>query len=310
MEFLNRLCVLVILVPTLASGAASYEDDMPEVRRKALDEQKKKSCDSTAEYIKMLSFLRSNSEFVVTETAARQISDKISKHCNGASDRFAKTLILLKKIGVSDRKSLEMAFEFAALPEYVQTNFAEIFTKSFLTEFFDYDFSTALNLAFELSKNYKGDPRQVREDFLELVRFCKDGQKLDLPTQLCAEYTIRLARLSQYYERGVREPFYRVYKTLRDREDFSLDIKTSLDLTYNILKGGPKAADNFFSGYEYATKKDGLGYAQDKAMKFAMKMARRSHMGPEPVVIPGFDYSVERALASEKESENNDSKEN
>lgn len=295
------LALLLIFLPTFSF--AGYDDDMPEVRRKALAKQKKESCESTGEYVKALNFMRENKDFVVTETAARQIADKISKGCTGSADRFAKVLTMLKKIGVSDRKTLEMAFEFSRMPDYVYVNFTEIFTKSFLTEFFDYDFTTALALAFELSKDYKGDPVQVRNDFIDLVKFCKDGQKLDLPTQLCAEYTIKLARLSQYYENGVREPFYKLYGALRDKEEFSLDIKTSLDLAYNILKGGPKAIDNFFSAFDYAIKQDGLGYAQDKAMKFALRMARRSYSGPEPVVIPGFDFNhhVQRGIASEEE---------
>lgn len=300
MDILKYALPFALLVPLNLSWAkAGYEDDMPENRRKALNEQKEKNCESTQEYIKTLTFMRGNQDFVVTETAARQIADKVSKGCTGAANRFQRILTMLKKIGISDKKALIMAFEFSRLPDYVQANFTEIFTKSFLTEFFDYDFTTALALAFELSKNYKGDPVQVRNDFLELVRFCKDGQKLDLPTKLCAEYTIRLARLSQYYENGVREPFYKLYQALRDKEEFSFDIKTSLDLSYNILKGGPKAVDNFFSAFSYATQKDGLGYAQDKAMKFALKMAKRSFKGKEPVVIPGFDYSQERAIASE-----------
>jgi hypothetical protein len=304
MDILRPVLFLALLFPPNLGWAAKsgYEDDMPIHRRKALKEQKDKSCESTAEYIQVLSFLRGNKDFVVTEKAARQIADRVSKGCTGSAQRFAKVLTMLKKIGVSDKRALIMAFDFSKMPDYVYTNFTEIFTKSFLTEFFDYDLTTALTLAFELSKDYKGDPVQVRNDFIDLVRFCKDGQNLDLPTKLCSEYTIRLARLSQYYENGVREPFYRLYKTLRDKEEFSFDVKTSLDLAYNVLKGGPKAIDNFFAAFTYATQKDGLGYTQDKAMKFALKMADRSYKGKEPVVIPGFDFANEqRALASEDE---------
>ena len=296
--------IVCLLISALSSPAhAGYDDEIPVVRKKALEEQKKQSCESTGEYVKALTFMRSNQELVVTETAARQIADRISKGCTGAADRFAKTLTLLKKIGVSDRRSLEMAFEFSRLPDYVQTNFNEIFTQSFLSEFLDHDFTTALALAYELSKDYKGDPHQVRKDFVDLVRFCKDGQQLDLPTQLCTEYTIKLARLSQYYDSGVREPFYKVYGSLRNNEEHSLDVKTSLETAYLILRGGPKAIDNFFSAFDYASKKEGLAYAQDRALQFALRMARRSHKGKEPVVIPGFDFneSVQRGLASESE---------
>ncbi|MGE4133552.1 MAG: hypothetical protein AB7F86_18090 [Bdellovibrionales bacterium] len=308
MAVLIRLVLLLSL--TASTSFASYDEDMPEARRQALKEQEEKSCSSTTEYIKTLTFLRGNMDFVITETAARQVADRVSKGCNGASDRFSKTLVMLKKIGVSDRKALEMAFDFSKMPDYVLKNFLEIFTKSFLAEFFDYDYSTAMALAFELSKNYKGDARQVREDFLELVRFCKDGQNLDLPTKLCAEYTVRLARLSQYYSSGVRQPFYRVYQALRDREEFGLDIKTALDLSYNVLTGGPKAIDNFFAAFEFATKKEGLSYTQEKAMKFALKMAKRSYVGSEPVIIPGFETPVNRAIASEEPVEKDEAKKN
>src|SRR5262245_4724440 len=133
MDVLKTAIFILLLLPAngaLASG--SYEDDMPEARRKALAEQKENTCDSTSEYIKVLNFLRDNKDFVVTETAARQIADQISRNCTGAADRFAKMLTMLKKIGISDRKALEMGFEFSKLPNYVQTNFTEIFTKSFL----------------------------------------------------------------------------------------------------------------------------------------------------------------------------------
>lgn len=299
MDLLKILLTLALLPPFARAG---YDEAMPELRRKALLEQKEKSCESTTEYIQVLEFMRANKDFLVTETAARQIADRVSQGCTGSARRFTKILTMLKKVGISDRKALEMAFDFANLPDYVQTNFSEIFTKSFLAEFFDYDFTTALALAMELSKNYRGDPVQVRNDFLELVKFCKDGTQLDLPTKLCAEYTVKLARLSQYYAEGLREPFHKVYRALRDKEEFSYDIKSSLDLTYSILKGGPKAIDNFFSAFNYASNKDGLGFAQDKAMKFALKMAGRSFKGKEPVVIPGFDYDQERKLASEAEA--------
>ncbi len=301
---MKRIFVFALLLSSSVTFA-SYDDDMPEVRRKALEKQKKNSCESTTEYIKALEFMRGNKELMVTEDVARKIADKVSEGCTGAADRFAKVLMMLKRSGLSDRKAMEMAFEFSRLPDYVQTNFTEIFTKSFIQEFFDYEYTTALSLAFELSKDYRGDPVQVRNDFLELVRFCKDGKNLDLPMSLCAQYTIKLARLSQYYENGIRQPFYRLYNTFREKEEFALDVKTSLDLAYNVLKGGPKAIDNFFSAYEYATKKDGLGFPQDKAMKFAVKMANRSFVGKEPVVIPGFDFhqSTVRELASESDED-------
>ena len=118
-----------------------------------------------------------------------------------------------------------MALEFSAQTPEVQKNFPEIFTKSFLAEFFDYEYQSAAKLAYELSRDYKGDPVQAREDFLDIVHYCKDGKTLDLPTKLCADLSIRLAHLSQYYPDGVRKPFHKLYSDLREKKEFALDMK-------------------------------------------------------------------------------------
>lgn len=298
MAFLRTTFAILALISPIVLADSIAEDDIPEDRRSAIAEFEQSQCASTVEYIRTLKFIRENRILMVTEDAGRKIADQVSKGCNGAADRFSKTLILLKTIGVSDRKALETAFTFSKLPDQMQYNFAEIFSKTFLAEFFDHDYSTALKLALELSKDYKGDPAMVREDFIDLVKFCKDTQSLDLPIKLCYEYTIKLARLSQYYLSGVRQHFYKLYSSLRNREDLSLDVKSSLDISYNVLKHGPKAADNFFAAFEYAVSKDGLNHSIGKATEFALTMAKRSHVGPEPLIIPGF-FSTTRSLASE-----------
>ncbi len=239
-------------------------------------------CNSSEEYIRTLQYLRKTDAILVTEATARKIADRVSRSCDGGADRFARVLVMLKTVGLSDKAAVKMSLEFAQRPPEVQTNFLEIFTHSFLAEFFDYDYATAVNLAFELSKNYKGDPKQVREDFIELVRFCKDGKKLDLPSNLCAQFTIRVARLSQYYPNGVRASFYKLYERFREDKAFAVDIKTALETTYGILKHGPRAPDNFFRGYEFAVADNGLGLSQSEAMNFGLRMASRSFRGAEP----------------------------
>lgn len=297
-----RLALFSILI--ISPVALGYpEDDVPEARRKALELQTKLSCESTDEYIKTIKFIRTNPDLMIPEAASRMIADRVSKGCTGAFERFSKTLLLLKKVGISDAKSLEMALEFAAVSTDTHRNFMEIFTRAFLAEFFDYDYVSAVKLAYELSKDYKGDPVQVRDDFIELVRFCKDSKNLDLPIRLCSEYTVKLAKLSQYYTDGVRQHFYKLYNHLREKKPFEMDIKNALDVTYNVLKGGPKAPDNFFKGYEFATKEEGLNYGHRQAMEFALKMANRSYLGETPTVIPGFIVEAEdvmRAISSTK----------
>lgn len=270
----------------------SYSEKMAEEKAKA-DAVKKSSdnyertlCHSTKEYVETLKFLRATRVIIVTENTARMIADRVSRACDGATERFSKILALLKGVGLSDRKSVEMALDFSSRPLDVQKNFLEIFTKSFLTEFFDHDYAMAVALAYELSKDYKGDPAQVREDFLELVRFCKDDKKLDLPTRLCAEYTIKLARLTQFHPKGVRASFYKLYERLRDDRTFAMDIRGALELSYNILKFGPRATDNFFIGYDFAVAKDGLDMSHASAVEFGLRMAGRSYLGVEPPLVP------------------------
>lgn len=242
-------------------------------------------CNSSVEYIRTLQFLRRTQIILVTEATGRKIADLVSKSCDGGADRFAKILVLLKTVGLSDKAAVKLGLEFASRTPDVQKNFLEIFTHSFLAEFFDYDYPQAVALAFELSKNYKGNPAQVRDDFIELVRFCKDGKKLDLPSRLCAEFTIKVARLSQFYPKGVRESFYKLYQRFREDKDFGIDIRTALQTTYGILKNGPRAADNFFQGYDFALADKGLAMTQGQALKFGLKMASRSYRGIEPPIF-------------------------
>ncbi len=64
---------------------------------------------------------------------------------------------------------------------------------------------------------------------------------------------------------------------MREKKEFQLDMKTALDMTYNILKSGPNAEKNFFEAFEYALDEKGLGLVKDEALRFAVKMAKRSY---------------------------------
>lgn len=287
-----RAILLFAFAVSCAAAWASGEDMPPSEHELQIAAQDKSLCSSTDEYVKTLKFLRATRELQFTETTSRLIAEKVARACDGGAERFAKVLMLLHTVGLSDHKALAMALDFASRPPDVQKNFTEIFTHAFLNEFFDYDYPTAARLAYELSRDYKGEPAQVRDDFLELVRYCKDGKTLDLPTKICAELTVRLARLSQYYPSGIRKPFYKIFKELRERKDFLLDMKTALDISYNVLKNGPRAPENFFKAYAYATGKDGLDLDKHLAIAFALRMADRSYVGGEtPPIIHAESHS-------------------
>ncbi len=277
--------VFVVILALLPVAHADPNDLSP-TQEKAVKDIESQLCKSTDEYIKTIKFLRENKQLFYPEQAARLIAHQVSKGCTGAAERFAEIIILLKKIGLSEKKSLEISLEFAAQDPDVQKNFIEVFTRAFLTEFYDYDFNEAVKIAIELSRDYKGDAVQARKDFIELVHFCKDGKNLDLPNRLCAEFSVRIAHLSQYFRGGVRQPFHSLYNQLRTSKEFSLDVKSALEITYHVLKNGPTAPENFFSAFKFATEKDGLSLDKNKSIEFALNLADRSHIGPKPPIFP------------------------
>jgi hypothetical protein len=273
----------------LASSAWAGSEDSVVINEKGLliEEQDHALCSSTKEYIETLKFLRTDHHLLLTENAARKVAEKVARGCDGAARRFAKVLLLLNGVGLTDRGALQLALQFSAQPPDVQKNFSEIFSHAFLREFFDYDYPHAVQLAYELSRDYHGDPAQAREDFLEILHFCKGNKSLDLPNSLCAELTVRFAHLSQFFPYGVREPFHQLFDKLRADREFSMSIKTALDVTYNVLKSGPRAPDNFLSAFRFASDKDGLGMSQHDAVLFAVRMADRSFVGEDhPPAIP------------------------
>lgn len=272
------VCVLLVAEPT---AAGPY--DLPTAADKLLADANKQLCNSTQEYIKALKFLRETKEFSFREDGSRKIAEQVSRGCDGASERFSQILILLKSVGLSEIKALSMALEFAAVGPEVQKNFLEIFTTSYLAEFFDYEYGKAMKLAFELSRDYHGDPAFARADFIDVSRMCKNNKELDLPMSFCAEFAVRVARLSQFFRDGVSQQFFTLFAKLRERKDLSLDVKTALETAYGILQHGQKAPDNFFEAYEFASKDH--EYDKKKALELALRLAANSHIGEKPPVM-------------------------
>jgi hypothetical protein len=311
------MAVLTRVFPVLAGGlllqllaaqamASPYpgrgENTTEVIEPKEIAEAKKNLCHSTTEYIKTLKFLRESKDFGYREEACRKIAEEVSRGCDGSAERFVQILTLLKTVGLSERKTLTLALEFSAAPPDVQKNFLEIFTKSFLMEFFDYEFPRAMRVAMELSKDYKGDPARARTDFITLVQFCKNSRKLDLPIVFCAEYAEKVAKLSQYYQQGVAKPFLEFYDQLRDQKDFSLDVKSALEVAFGVMKNGPLAASNFLEAFRFASKD--FGHDKKKALEFAAKMASRSFIGEKPPLLQLPPSSVSKEPGQKDEKEN------
>ncbi len=277
-----RLLALVILAIASVARADVYDQSVDQfaVERKVA---KSKLCESTDAYTKTLKFLRDTKDFHFNEEANRRISEQVSKGCTGSAERFSQVLVLLKTVGLSEKKSLEVALEFVFSSPDVQKNFIEVFSKSFLAEFFDYEFPKAMKLALDLSKDYEGDPAILRADFIALVKYCKEKKGLDLPLSQCASYAVLVAKLSQYHEKGIASEFIALYEQLRYRKDLTLDVKKAMEIAPRILQSGPKAKDNFFSAYEFAMKD--LEYDRPHALTFGLQLSDRSYIGEKPPIL-------------------------
>ena len=278
-----KFAFVALLIFSSSAQAQSVYDaavDQFAAERKAA---KEKLCDSTDAFVKTLKFLRETKDFHFNEEANRRIAEQVSKGCTGSAERFSQVLVLLKTVGLSEKKSLEIALEFVFSSPDVQKTFIEVFTKSFLAEFFDYEFPKAMKLALELSKDYDGDPAILRADFISLIKYCKEKKGLDLPISQCASYATAVAKLSQFHEKGIAQDFITLYEQLRFRKDITLDVKKAMEIAPRILQSGPKAKDNFFAAYEFAMKD--LEYDRAHSITFALQLADRSYVGERPPVL-------------------------
>lgn len=137
----------------------------------------------------------------------------------------------------------------------------------------------ALKIAYEFSKELKAYHGRARDDFIALVKFCLNPKEMSVPVNVCGLMALELVRLSPHYPEGVFKPFQELYGKLRAGESFGLSVKDSLEVIIRVLKYGPRAPDNFHKGYDFAVSQKGLNYPPHEALKFALRMARRSATG-------------------------------
>lgn len=232
------------------------------------------TCPATDEYIATHKFLRDQAPISLDENTIRKLAGEVSRYCEGATERFKNTLILMTDLGVGLKPSLEISLKMAADTRQTQTAFVEILKSSYLTEYLDFSFKDAINLAYRYSVYAEGNPSVIQKDFTSLVRFCKDQQSLGLPLETCAQYAVELSKVSIFFPDGLFDDFLKVYNELRKSGRFALSVKDSLKVTYDILSYGPLAADNFIKSFDYAEKH--LSLAGKDALDFALDMAGRS----------------------------------
>lgn len=244
------------------------------------------ACLSSEEFVNTVTFLRGNSDIELPEQQIREYADLVSQGCSGASLRFQEVFQYLNKMGVDHRQSLKIAMSFAPHADSVKNTFLEILKGSYLREYFDIDFRSALQMAYDIAMDHRTSPERLRKDFVGFVRFCKEKQGLELPLAQCMRFAKKLLELSPYYGEGAFPGFQTLFTKMNTEKEFGLSIKESLEISLKVLTYGPKGPENFLTGYSYALNPEGLHMGVQDGVHFAMRMAARSVTEmPPPVVI-------------------------
>lgn len=245
-------------------------------------------CHSTKEFKEAMNFFRvKKSEINPSEGRARLLAAEIAKGCDGAAMRFAKTYTLLKKSGVDLGKCIDTSIRFSKEDDETVENFFELFQKTYLSEFFDFDYYSALQISYEISSQYKGNRKQSREDFVNVLNYCMKKEEMNLPMKTCAEISLTMARLSQHFPDGVFKPFVDLYTTLKNDKRFGVSIRVALSILMDVLPSGPTAPQNFLDAFDYALSPAGLGIDGREALQFALSMSIRSaRKFPPPIYVP------------------------
>lgn len=266
--------LLVVLLFVGATAGAQTMDPVPGLP--PLPAADSKNCDSFKEFKAAYEDLLKDPELAMSEQRAANLALKISHGCNGAAARFGRAYGMMKKTGVALGKAAEVGLEFALLDDERLRNFDAVFTRMYLENAFDFDFMTAYKVSFELSRDYQGKAQDVREDFVKLVKFCTENDKVALPLKQCADLSLKIVENTPKFPGGLFSKFERFYSFLRTDKRMGLSVIESLRLVPRVFAYGPKAPENFQKGIEYALSSQKIDVDHANALNLALRLAEQS----------------------------------
>lgn len=233
-------------------------------------------CKSSREYITALNFLRKKKHFSLEENQVRDLADRVSKGCTGASRRFIIVTNLLVRSNLDSKTALEIALKFAPKTEGEVKTFTYIFKRSYLRNYLDLDLRTSINVALKLSDLFDGDQKNSQVTFNDILRLCHSKSGLDMPNKKCAELAARVAKLGEKFKDPVGRNFINLFNFLIKRKGPNLPSFEAVKIAEELIAFGPMAYKNFLQGYKLATSKKGLNLTRNQSVEFGKKMAKRS----------------------------------
>lgn len=290
---MKLVSVLVVLFVSVSRVASSAPDDSL-LYDKLTDPR---LCNAAEEFKNSYQFLIKQEDLSFTEPQAVKAALKITKYCSGAFERFSQVFKVLQKSGVDIRKTFEVSLEYASYDPERAKNFYVLFQKLFLENYLDLDFTTAYRITHELSKDYKGDPAKLRDDFVNIVKYCTDEKEFSLGKKLCLDLALRLTKSTELYPKGVYEDFRSFMKYIQTNKVLGFNLKDALNLSVRVLSKGPKAPRNFKQTIEYAMDKaEKLKLPELQAFQLALIISdlsfdptKKTEETSKPVAAPTTD---------------------
>jgi hypothetical protein len=233
-------------------------------------------CESTKEYITTLNFLRKSDKYQIKEADARKIAIQISKGCSGAAQRFINIVSLLSNASVDTSSSIKIAREVALKGEKVNRAFIGVFRRSYRSSDFDLSAKDSLQLARELSLDFKGDIGVSITNFDKFSEFCLSYKGLDLPKKECANMVKELVQVGDSFRVPIAPAYMEIFNFLVDRDEVNLPLYKALKLSKQTITYGPTAVKNFKDAYHFAIHQKGLNKGRKQAISFALLMAKNS----------------------------------
>jgi len=235
-----------------------------------------KPCFAAKEYITVISYLRDDKSFEIQEEQARKIAERVSDGCEGAAERFIRTVSVLRKAEVSARDALEMGVQVSHKHEVAGKAFVEIFSVCFSEDHLDLDLKWCSKLAKDLTVDFQGDIPVALSDFKNTVDYCISKSDMNLPRQECAKIAQKVAVASQIAEQSMYKDFKRVVEFIKGQSELGkAPVPQIAQMALDVLNQGRSGADNFVSGYKFALADSGLKLTPDQALSFARQMASK-----------------------------------
>jgi hypothetical protein len=286
-----RLVALSLILTSLTLSLAQAEVKSPQEQEDTYgvgvpEAKRPKTCESFKEFQAAYEGFLKDTDLALNEEKAARLALQVSEGCNGSERRFRKAYEMMKKTGVALTKAVEIGLEFAKLDDERLKNFNEVFAKMYLEDIFNFDFPTAYKVSFALSRDYEGKAKDVREDFIKLVKFCTANDKVALPLKKCAEFALVLVEYSSKFPGGLFSEFESFYTFLRTDKRMGLSILESLNLVSKIFAYGPKASENFRKGIEYSLSSSKLTIDHKNAVNLAMRLAEQTLPPKSPEGAP------------------------